>query len=70
MAYTNINFKTKKELKEAVAAGKAVSVYNPGMGGPIDPNAKGVAIEMPHYPQPHKSYAQVDLKDGLVVKVK
>lgn len=70
MAYTNVNFKTKKALKEAVAAGQKISVYNPGLGGPIDPNAKGVVIEMPHYPEPHRAYAQVDLKDGFVVKVK
>jgi hypothetical protein len=31
--YANINFQTKKALKEAVAAGKAVTVYQPGPFG-------------------------------------
>ena len=28
--YTDINFKTKKALKEAVAAGKEVTTFQPG----------------------------------------
>lgn len=34
VAYTVTNFKTKKALKEAVQAGKAVEVYQPGPFGP------------------------------------
>ena len=70
MAYVSPNFKSKKELKEAVAAGKIVTVFNPGLGGEVPANAKGVAIEGPHYPLPHKFYAQVDIENGKVVKVK
>lgn len=70
MAYTDINFQSKKALREAVAAGKQIMVYNPGLGGPIDKNAKGIAVEGPHYPQPHKWYAQVDLENGFIKKVK
>ena len=69
MSYTNINFKNKKSLKEAVAAGKEVKVYNPGIGGPIDPNGTAF-VEGPHYPAPHTWYAEVTLKDGKVIKVK
>ena len=29
MAYTEINFKTKKELKQAVAAKRAIAVFAP-----------------------------------------
>ena len=32
--YVNPNFKTKKELKEALAKGKFVDVYAPGLGLP------------------------------------
>lgn len=32
MAYVSPNYKTKKELKEAIKAGKSVDVYQPGMG--------------------------------------
>lgn len=68
MSYTTTNFKNKKALKEAVAAGKEVRVYNPSIGGPIEPN--GVAfVEGPHHVA-HTWYAEVILKDGKVIKVK
>lgn len=66
--YTNINFKTKKALKEAVASGKAVSVYQPGLGE--IPNNGTVFLEGPHYPEPHRWYAKAEVRDGLVVKVR
>ena len=66
--YTNINFKTKKALKEAVASGKAVSVYQPGLGE--IPNNGTVFLEGPHYPEPHGWYAEAEVRDGLVVKVR
>jgi hypothetical protein len=66
--YTNINFKTKKALKEAVAAGKPVSVYTPGLGTPVRDCQE--FVEGPHYPEPHRWYAEVTMKDGLIVKVK
>jgi len=68
--YTHRNFKTKKALKEAVAAGEQVTVFQPG---PFGGNEKTDGIEFlegPHYPEPHRWYAQIELKDGLVVKVK
>lgn len=68
--YTQINFKTKRELKDAVAAGKRVTVYQPGPFGGNEPTNGRIALEGPHYPQPHKWYADVDLKDGVVVKVR
>lgn len=69
MAYTSKNFKTKKALKEALAAGKDIGVYNPGLGGEIPPNGT-VYLEGPRYPEPHKWYAQGTMKDGKLVKVK
>ena len=69
MAYVDPNFKTKKALKEAVAAGQYVTVYNPSGFFPV--KANGVEyIEGPHYPAPHTWYAQVEVKDGKVTKVK
>lgn len=68
MAYADINFPTKKALKEAVAAGKRVTIYSPGPFGCKD---NGVEfLEGPHYPKPHTWYAQVEVKNGLVIKVK
>jgi hypothetical protein len=87
--YTSTNFKTKKALKNAVAAwnaevkaGKAgaprdaenptpaqpVTLWAPGLG---EPKANGTEyVEGPHYPKPHTWYAQVEVKDGIVVGVK
>ena len=67
MAYTTINFKTKKSLKEAVARGDKVTIYSPG---PFPCNQNGVEyIEGPHYPEPHRWYCKVTLENGYVVKV-
>jgi len=72
--YTTINFKTKKALREAVANGEKVTIYQPGgiFDPPeADPSYTGVAyLEGPHYPAPHTWYAEATLKDGVVVKVK
>jgi hypothetical protein len=68
--YTSINFKSKKDLKAAVAEGKKITVYQPGPFGGNEPQNGRVALEGPHYPMPHKWYAEAELKDGVVVKVK
>ena len=70
--YTSTNFKTKKALKEAVAAGKQVTVWqmNADLTGTTAPDNGIVYLEGPHYPEPHRWYAQAELKDGMVVKVK
>jgi hypothetical protein len=65
--YVDPNYKTKKALKEAVAAGVVVSVYSPG---PFPARENGIeTVEGPHYPQPHTWYARVAVKNGVVVKV-
>lgn len=67
MAYVSPNFKTKKALKEAVAAGQHVEVFSPG---PFPAKSDGrETVEGPHYPAPHSWYAQVEVKDGVVTKV-
>ena len=71
--YSTTNFKTKKQFKEAVASGLKVTIYQPGglFNPPEDsPTYSGKAfIEGPHYPEPHRWYASVIVKDGVVVKV-
>ena len=65
--YVSPNFKTKKALKEAVAAGEQVEVFSPG---PFPAKADGTAsVEGPHYPKPHTWYARVKVEGGLVTKV-
>lgn len=68
--YASQNFKSKKALKEAVAAGKQVTVYQPGPFGGNEPRDGKVCLEGPHYPEPHKWYAEATLKDGVIVAVK
>jgi len=68
MAYAMTNFKTKKALKEAVKNGERVAIFSPG---PFPVKQNGIEVlEGPHYPQPHTWYAEVEVKDGIVVKVR
>lgn len=70
MAYTTHNFQTKKELKEAIARGEKVTVYQPGPFGSDDIQHGVVYLEGPHYPKPHKWYAQAVVDKGYIVSVK
>ena len=77
MSYTVINFKTKKALKEQVALNKAfpdtttaVRCYNPGLGPDLSNFTGKICLEGPHYPAAHTWYAEAELKDGIVIKVK
>jgi len=66
--YVHPNFKTKKALREAVAAGQRVEVFSPG---PFPANKNGrESVEGPHYPEPHRWYASVEVVNGIVTKVK
>lgn len=82
MSYTVTNFKTKKALKEAVAdwntrsdysknveISTAIRCYQPGLGPDLLNYTGKVSLEGPHYPEPHRWYAQAELVNGVVVKV-
>lgn len=68
MAYVSPNFRTKKALREAVASGREVTVYSPGPFGCKQDGRE--TVEGPHYPEPHKWYAQVTVEGGVVKSVK
>lgn len=68
--YTTINFKTKKALKEAVANGEKVTYYQPGPFGGDEPTDGTIYVEGPHYPEPHRWYAECVIKDGVIISVK
>jgi len=70
MAYTTWNFKTKKELKDALLQGKDVRAYNPGLGPDLGNHTGTVCLEGPHYPKAHSWYAEGTMVEGRVVKVK
>lgn len=71
--YATTNFKNKKALKEAVAAGKTIGIYQPNdmFGNPkAAPDYTGKAsLEGPWYPAPHTWYSSVEVVNGKVVKV-
>lgn len=80
MAYTNINFKTKKALKEAVtnyldnhdsvkSSIGPIRCHQPGLGPDLSNFTGKVCLEGPHYPATHTWYAEAELKDGVVIKV-
>ena len=68
--YVSPNFKTKKALKEAVAKGELVTIFQPGPFGGNEPTDGTTCVEGPHYPEPHRWYGTVTLEGGRVVKVK
>lgn len=63
--YTETNYKTKKALKEAVAAGEVVRCYHPGIQGKMDGQ---VGLEGPHYPKAHSWYASCQIENGVIVQ--
>lgn len=68
MAYAEGNPKTKKALKERIASGERVGVFS---SGPFGCAKDGImCIEGPHYPEPHKWYAEATVRDGVIVSVK
>jgi len=64
--YTDTNFKSKKALKEAVAAGRQVTVFQPGGIFPSKTDGS-ISLEGPHYPEPHRWYASAVIKGGVIV---
>jgi hypothetical protein len=80
--YTDINFKTKKAFRDAINASNAyiaspdtapkaqpVTYFQPGPFGPSAPADGVIYVEGPHYPEPHKWYAQCEAKDGKIVRI-
>lgn len=71
MAYANVNFQTKKDLKAAVASGTGdLGAYQLTPFGKTVLTTGTVYLEGPHFPQPHTWYAKVEMKAGKIVKVK
>lgn len=68
MTYVSPNFKTKKALKLAIAEGRQIEVFQPGLG--TVPENGQVFLEGPHYPEPHRWYAQGMMKDGKLISIK
>jgi len=69
--YASINFSSKKAFREAVEKGRQITVRQPngGLTGAPEPVEGTVSVEGPWYPTPHRWYAKVTLKAGVVAKV-
>ena len=66
--YVRPNFKTKKALKEAIANGQTVKIYQPGLGEV--PSNGWTDAEGPYAPEAHTWYANIFMVNGIVTKVK
>ena len=64
--YTVENFPTKAALKQAVAAGKEVSTFQPGGMFPATTEGR-IYLEGPHYPASHSWDASALVVDGIIV---
>jgi hypothetical protein len=47
-----------------------VTYFQPGPFGGNEPRDGTIYCEGPHYPAPHKWYAQCTVADGVIIKVK
>lgn len=65
--YVKPNVRSKKELKERLAAGEKIEVYSPGIF-PAKADGKEY-VEGPHYPEPHSWYAAVEVAGGFAIRV-
>jgi hypothetical protein len=67
--YSVENFETKKRLREAVKERGSVPCFQPGPFGPKVRDGWH-CCEGPHYPEPHKWYAEVLVESNSIIKVK
>jgi hypothetical protein len=65
MVHIDPDFPTKKAFKEAFAKGRKIYIYSPGPF-PVPPDGRAVVEAPAHY---HKWYANVVVKDYLIVKI-
>ena len=68
MMYCQTNYLTKKSLKEAIKSGEKVRLKPEFVGA--TPTFGTVFVEGPHFPKPHSWYAQCELDNGCIVKIK
>ena len=67
MAYATGNPQTKKKLKELVADGIKIKIFQPGGLFPMKAGPNQTAVEGPHSPEPHKWYARVEYDENFII---
>ena len=68
MAYVKGNPKTKKQVKQWIAEGKFITVFETGIGDA--PRDGTVYLEGPYFPKPHTWYGEGTMKDGKLVSIR
>jgi hypothetical protein len=66
--YTDRNFRSKKQFKEAFASGAKLTYYQPGGMFPTPLNGT-FTVEGPHSPAAHTWYARVAAENGVITKI-
>ena len=66
--YTVKNYRSKAEIKRDLAAGKIIEIMPVGQY-PV-PTDGPISLEGPHYPEPHRWYAQGMMKNGHLISIK
>lgn len=69
-AYVYPNYKSKKAVKEVIKAGEKVTCSENTPQGKVTLFNGTACVEGPHYPEPHRWYGQVEVKDGFVINIK
>lgn len=69
MSYVMPDYTFKKQFVEAVNNGVKHTTFNPSGFFETPQNGTDV-IEGPHNPKPHRWYASVVVKDGIVINAK
>ena len=55
-------------MREAFKAGEKIEVFQSGGFFPGKTDGK-VTLEGPHYPEPHRWYASVEIKDSVITRI-
>ena len=69
LAYASVNFKTKKELREAIKRGDKIRVYEPGLGDAGEIRDGIISIEGPYAPAAHTWYADAHMSNCFIIKI-
>jgi hypothetical protein len=57
-------------VRSSAKVPQAVRYFQPGPFGGAEPREGIIYLEGPHYPEPHRWYAQAVAENGVIVKVK
>jgi hypothetical protein len=65
--YTRTDFRTKKEVKQALLSGRLIACIRLQPNGDRPITDDEVNLSGPHYPRPHTWYANGECRDGYLL---